>query len=415
MSGEPEGLLELRAGEAARVSGSPEIRVELPGFGKIRASGPAASAAELRAQLVAARGQLRSEDAAAAVAALRGRRAEADGLEGELTGLRARLAKLMREQSWRDLEALQAAHPEWGEAALPEAGGESVSVGAAEATLAGLERAQRERQAGLEKARRELGELPEPGGDGELDGLALEVHGLKEKISAIEEELHGFPRDLEQQAAALRERVSFARQTLAGADAGVREKRAVLRDRLGDAPYEAFAQAKARLSECEGAARAAQARADAGKLLLETLRKVKAEMTERYVEPVAAAANELLERIAGAAPGVVRLGGGLAPRDLVASGVEVGLGQVSGGEFEQIHFATRLALADILAEGERQLVVFDDVLMATDGYRMGRILELLEERRERLQVLVLTCHPERYAGLRDGNVIELPRMGAATA
>jgi len=95
--------------------------------------------------------------------------------------------------------------------------------------------------------------------------------------------------------------------------------------------------------------------------------------------------------------------------------VEVGLGQVSGGEFEQIHFATRLALADLLSADERQLVVFDDVLMATDEHRMGRILELLDERRAQLQVLILTCHPERYEALREKHVIDFPRIGAASA
>jgi hypothetical protein len=415
LSGEPEGLLELRAGEAARVSGSPEIRVELPGFGRIRASGPAESAANLRAQLKAERGKLRSADAGLAVAALRERRTAADELERELAGLRERLVRLMREQSWRDLEALQAAHPEWSGAALPEVGGEVGSVGAARATLAGLERTQKERQAGLDKARRELAELPAAGAEVDLDGLALEVHGLKMQLREIEAELQEYPRDLEQRAAVCRERVEGARRKRAEAEGGGLQRRAVLRDRLGDAPYEAYAQAKARAAECEEAARVASAQARAGKLLLETLRAVKGESSEQYVEPVAAAVNGLMARVAGVAPGVVRLSRGLAPRDLVAAGVEVGLSQVSGGEFEQIHFAARLALADLLSMEERQLVVFDDVLMATDGQRMGRILELLEERRERLQVLILTCHPERYVELGDRNLIEMPRRGAASA
>jgi uncharacterized protein YhaN len=56
-------------------------------------------------------------------------------------------------------------------------------------------------------------------------------------------------------------------------------------------------------------------------------------------------------------------------------------------------------LAERVAEKQRQLVVFDDVLTATDAGRLSRIQAILEESADRLQVLILTCHPERYAGL----------------
>ena len=85
------------------------------------------------------------------------------------------------------------------------------------------------------------------------------------------------------------------------------------------------------------------------------------------------------------------------------------LNQLSGGENEQVHFATRLALADRLSAQEPQLVVFDDVLMATDPERLARILDLLEQRRERMQVLILTCHPERFEGLPEVHRLALTR------
>ena len=85
----------------------------------------------------------------------------------------------------------------------------------------------------------------------------------------------------------------------------------------------------------------------------------------------------------------------------------VSVEQVSGGEREQIYLATRLALADVLARGERQLVVLDDVLTATDSGRLARVMGILEEAAQRLQVLVLTCHPERYRGLEGANFIDL--------
>jgi uncharacterized protein YhaN len=85
----------------------------------------------------------------------------------------------------------------------------------------------------------------------------------------------------------------------------------------------------------------------------------------------------------------------------------VALSNLSGGEQEQLFLIARLALADVLAKDERQLVVLDDVLNATDSGRLARILSLLEEVSERLQIIILTCHPERYRGLDGANFIEL--------
>ena len=73
--------------------------------------------------------------------------------------------------------------------------------------------------------------------------------------------------------------------------------------------------------------------------------------------------------------------------------------QMSSGEREQIYFATRLALADVLATDERQVVVLDDPLVDTDADRLSRVLELINERSDRLQFVILSCHPERYLGL----------------
>ena len=70
-------------------------------------------------------------------------------------------------------------------------------------------------------------------------------------------------------------------------------------------------------------------------------------------------------------------------------------------------FATRLALAEVLAKEERQMVVLDDVMTFTDAGRMARVMTILEEEAERLQVIILTCHPEKYRGLEKANFVDL--------
>jgi uncharacterized protein YhaN len=117
--------------------------------------------------------------------------------------------------------------------------------------------------------------------------------------------------------------------------------------------------------------------------------------------PVQLAATRTLQRIAGGRLGNIQLGETFEPAHVLPqlAEVPVRLDDVSGGEREQIYLATRLALAEVLAKPEPQLVVLDDVLTATDTGRLARILTILEEAAQRLQVLIITCHPERYRGL----------------
>ena len=61
--------------------------------------------------------------------------------------------------------------------------------------------------------------------------------------------------------------------------------------------------------------------------------------------------------------------------------------------------SVRLALGRLLGQVERQLVVLDDPLVNTDSVRLQRILRLLETASETLQIVILTCHIDRYQGI----------------
>ena len=43
----------------------------------------------------------------------------------------------------------------------------------------------------------------------------------------------------------------------------------------------------------------------------------------------------------------------------------------------------------------------------TDAGRMARVLAILEEEAQRLQIVILTCHPERYRGLNGASFLDL--------
>lgn len=59
-------------------------------------------------------------------------------------------------------------------------------------------------------------------------------------------------------------------------------------------------------------------------------------------------------------------------------------------------FRHRLAVAQQLATDERQVLILDDVLVNTAPVRQDRILGA---QAGRLQILISTCHPDRYCGI----------------
>ncbi len=149
---------------------------------------------------------------------------------------------------------------------------------------------------------------------------------------------------------------------------------------------------------------------EAVKLLHKTLTSAMAEAEAGGVAPIEREASRIFEQIHGTRLGPVGLSPQFTP--LHISPREVGnqqppVSQLSGGEREQVYFATRLAIARVLAQEERQCFILDDALNATDSARFARMLRLLEESARFLQILVFTCHPERFALLQDAEFVDL--------
>lgn len=80
----------------------------------------------------------------------------------------------------------------------------------------------------------------------------------------------------------------------------------------------------------------------------------------------------------------------------------------SYGECEQLATIVRLAYGALLAREEPQLVIFDDPLAHSDDYRHSRLLRVFENAsRENLQILIFTCHPNRFDHIKGVNLIDL--------
>ena len=165
--------------------------------------------------------------------------------------------------------------------------------------------------------------------------------------------------------------------------------------------YSALAAAEEKVASLQAEVAGEELHADAIRLLHDTLIECRNETLAAVAGPVETVATQIFQRIAGGRMSGLKLGDSFAASNVVPeiSGEAVSLESVSGGEREQIHLATRLALAEVLAKEERQMVVLDDVMTFTDAARMARVMNILEEEAQRLQIIILTCHPERYRGL----------------
>src|SRR4029077_13004238 len=91
----------------------------------------------------------------------------------------------------------------------------------------------------------------------------------------------------------------------------------------------------------------------------------------------------------------------------------------SYGTGEQLSLLVRLALGGVLAREEPALATFDHPLAHADSVKHRRILKLLSLAAEGnpgwtppagpLQILILTCHPDRFDFLPGAHQIDLTR------
>ncbi|MCE7875435.1 hypothetical protein DYH09_34420, partial [bacterium CPR1] len=86
---------------------------------------------------------------------------------------------------------------------------------------------------------------------------------------------------------------------------------------------------------------------------------------------------------------------------LTADKKERKVSDLSFGTKEQLVFLSRLCLAEILSEKERHVLVFDDNLVHTDTSRLATACEMLRQVSAQAQVVLMTCHPERYDPILD--------------
>ncbi|MFZ1161715.1 ATP-binding protein, partial [Mycobacterium sp.] len=126
----------------------------------------------------------------------------------------------------------------------------------------------------------------------------------------------------------------------------------------------------------------------------------------RYVEPFRAELQRLGRPVFG--PSFeVDVDSDLCIRNRTLDGCTVPYESLSGGAKEQLGILARLAGAALVAKEDAVPIMIDDALGFTDPQRLVKMATVFDTLGERGQVIVLTCTPGRYDGIKDAQRIEL--------
>lgn len=156
----------------------------------------------------------------------------------------------------------------------------------------------------------------------------------------------------------------------------------------------------------------ARARSHAARLVHDLIERRKQAATRTVLAPLQERLGARFAQVSGERARHIFLDESLNIRGLGRKADElVAFDDLSQGAKEQLLLCLRLAVAEELAAvpgGGRQSLILDDVLVNTDAARQGRVLDVLSSAASGgLQILVCTCHPDRYRGV--GEVVELRR------
>lgn len=156
----------------------------------------------------------------------------------------------------------------------------------------------------------------------------------------------------------------------------------------------------------EGEYRRVQGRARAAQLLRTVMGRHRDAMRLRYVDPFRGEV-ERLGRIVFGESFEVDVDSELRIGHRTLSGRTVPYESLSGGAKEQLGIVARLAGATLVAKEDSVPVVIDDALGFTDAERLTRMAEVFDAVGGDSQVIILTCSPQRYEGVRCAKYIEL--------
>ncbi len=241
--------------------------------------------------------------------------------------------------------------------------------------------------------------LPAPG-----DGLpaASLVQPVRDLLGQLEVQLHNEvvsapegPEVSGESLRALEEKVKWIQRDIELNQGRLNQILGGLKEQKG--LYERWTQAKELLAKRTLESEQKHLQAGVARLLWQSFEEARKELEQDVVAPLRERLGERIRRLTHQRYDQLCLKPDFrADKVQTSQGQEASISELSYGTREQLAFLSRLCLAEMLSEKERNLVVFDDNLVHTDADRHRLACQLLQEAAQSCQILLLTCHPERY-------------------
>lgn len=148
-------------------------------------------------------------------------------------------------------------------------------------------------------------------------------------------------------------------------------------------------------------------RAEVADLLWSTLDRHRREAETAYRDPLRMRIEELGRALLGPTF-AVEMGHDLKVARRRLDGHTVDVDQLSAGAREQLALIGRIACASLAArDGAGAPLILDDTLGFSDPERRKAVSRVLSDATGGCQVIVLTCDPDRYAELKDAELVQL--------
>ncbi len=435
----------LSAGESWSITATGPTTVEVPGVLSARVT-PGAAALDVQAEHAAARQELTAALAGGAVADLAEARTEAQRrreLQNARDQVSATLAGLCGDE---DVDQLRSRLAQLNTARHGEAGLQAIDAGAARAELDAAEQARTAAKAVCETARGEAAAA-----NARLTEFTTQATVLQDKSETQRAELAAAAERLAREREASRDedlaagaeagrvaaqaaerRVAELAEQLAAAEPDavaaqlqeVTDEAASLRERYEDAARALrevgielsvigtegrqgkLDAAETELEHATGEHARIGGRARAAQLLRSVMARHRDSTRLRYVDPYRSELQRLGRPVFGPTF-EVDVDPDLRIHTRTLDGVTVPYESLSGGAKEQLGILARFAGAALVAKEDTVPVVVDDALGFTDPDRLATMGEVFDIVGERGQVIVLTCSPGRYDGVKGAHRIDL--------
>jgi len=251
-----------------------------------------------------------------------------------------------------------------------------------------------------------------PSGD-----LRAEVESAEEKRDRLEEEVGELRKELQElDPGQVEQEKERAEDALENARESLRERENDLSELRGRLTSSDLRGLHERLEGAREEAETARAeverwerKAQAAKRLYETLSECRSEAQKEHLTPLRNEVETLLGRFfADESPRVEFEEDFGISRLSRSSDGSFEFGQLSAGAREQLGLLVRLGMARLVGKEAHHPVFLDEPLADTDSDRFDLIAQVLREMAGDLQLIVTTCHRDRYRRL-GVRIVDLPR------